>query len=108
MPHIPESKRPYWNKKQVRPPHAKHTFINPWYHTTTWRKLRMSVLQDNPLCVHCLDKGVSKAARVVDHIKQVSKGITPAEREALMWDINNLQPLCDTCHNIKSAKERIL
>ena len=106
MPYIPENKRPYWHKKVNRPPQSGRKFFNPDYHTGAWRALRLAVLRDNPLCKACQDEGRITAARVVDHINPVSKGITPEERERLMWDITNLQPLCDRCHNIKSAKER--
>lgn len=70
------------------------------YKTATWQRLREKVLRSEPLCRSCKKKGITKAARVVDHI-------TPARtNEYGFYDESNLQPLCDSCHNRKSAKER--
>ena len=33
-----------------------------------WEKARLSFLKRNPLCKHCLEKGVTTAANEVDHI----------------------------------------
>jgi 5-methylcytosine-specific restriction protein A len=93
-----------WNV--TRKPQENRTFQNPWYHTQAWRKLRASVLADNPLCVHCQKDGITTLANVCDHIKNVASGKTAEERERLMWDRNNLQGLCTQCHNKKSAKEK--
>ena len=53
---------------------------------------------DNPLCVMCNDKGRITSARVVDHI-------TPVRHGGDFWNTNNLQPMCDSCHNSKSGSE---
>lgn len=104
MPNLPEKKRRSW--EVVKPPQSGRVFINPWYHTTRWRKLRKAVLMENPLCVECQKINVIELAKVVDHEIPVSSGHNEAERERLMWDLDNLQGLCDSCHNRKSAKER--
>ena len=106
MPSLPPKKRPYWHKPSDRPPQAGRRFVNPWYNTRAWQALRAAVLRDNPLCVHCLEHGRTTAARIADHITPVSTGKTEEQRKALMWDITNVQGLCDSCHNIKSAKEK--
>lgn len=69
------------------------------YNCRRWRNLRALMLQKFPLCVECLKKGLTVAASVVDHIKQVSKGGDG-------WSEDNLQCLCKKCHDSKSGRER--
>ncbi len=64
-----------------------------------WKKARDAFLTDNPLCVQCLKEGLTVAANVVDHI------IPHKGDMELFWDSSNLQALCSTCHNRKSAME---
>ena len=64
------------------------------YNTTQWRKLRMIILNDEPMCRECK----RKAASVIDHIKPIRLG-------GDFWSMENLQPLCTGCHNSKSGKE---
>jgi 5-methylcytosine-specific restriction endonuclease McrA len=103
MPNLPKKVNRSWETKKA--PQTGRAFINPWYHTTRWRKLRALKLSENPLCVHCEAEGIITLAQMVDHDKPVSSGQTEAEREQLMWDWYNLKPLCNPCHNRKSAKE---
>jgi 5-methylcytosine-specific restriction protein A len=51
------------------------------------------------MCVHCEEHGEDTAATVVDHI------IPHKGDKRLFWDIKNWQPLCASCHGIKTAKE---
>jgi 5-methylcytosine-specific restriction endonuclease McrA len=76
----------------------------PFYHTRQWRRIRQQHIEANPLCVHCLEKGIykdctGKGEGVVDHIKPIKKG-------GGATDTNNLQTLCNRCHNSKSAKDK--
>ena len=82
------------NSSRGRSPHA----FEPRYKTKRWRRLREIVLQKSPLCVTCRDDGRVTPARVVDHI-------TPVRRGGSFWGLDNLQPLCDACHNHKSGRE---
>lgn len=66
-----------------------------WYHTAHWTRLRLVVLARDPICKAC----GRAASAVVDHIK-AHKGLW-----ALFVDLANLQGLCATCHNIKTATE---
>ena len=69
-----------------------------FYHTARWQRLRASILASEPLCRHCLSAGMVTAAVLVDHIIEVKQG-------GEMWDTDNLQPLCNHCHEIKSVAE---
>lgn len=63
---------------------------------SAWRKARIVYLSLNPLCVGCLQNGISTSANVVDHV-------TPHRGDAqLFWDQNNWQSLCASCHNRKT------
>lgn len=64
-----------------------------FYRSSAWRKLRLLHLHNCPLCASC-----GKSADVVDHVHPIALG---GERFAL----NNLQSLCQTCHNVKRSKE---
>jgi len=62
-----------------------------------WRKLRSLVLAREPLCRECARRGKIVAATEVDHIVPLSRGGTN--------ELDNLQPLCKSCHSRKTAKE---
>ena len=63
------------------------------YHTNTWRKLRVSILRSNPLCVRCKNAGVIKIASVIDHC------IPSREYKGDFFDTDNLFPVCVKCHS---------
>ena len=92
MPSFPNYKR---SKPKAE---REHKHKEPRYHTVAWRKLRLSILQDAPLCVHCEQVGTITLAQMVDHIEPVRLG-------GNFWDVDNLQPLCNSCHAVKSGKE---
>lgn len=69
------------------------------YNSSRWQDLRRYVLNKQSLCVECLKNNRITPATVVDHIKP-HKG-----NEDLFYDINNLQSLCKSCHDRKTAKE---
>jgi 5-methylcytosine-specific restriction enzyme A len=73
----------------------KPTYSDGPYNTVAWRKLRSQVLREYPVCNNCN----RMPSTVADHIKPIRFG-------GYFWDINNLQGLCERCHNSKSAKER--
>ena len=82
-----------------RKPFEREVKNDGFYNSWPWRKKRKSFLNERPLCVHCEHKGLVVPATVVDHIKPIRLG-----GEKLNDD--NLQGLCETCHNSKSSKER--
>jgi hypothetical protein len=82
------------NSSRGRSSHA----YEPRYKTRRWQRIREIALSKSPLCVHCRDVGRVTPARVVDHI-------TPVRRGGSFWSLENLQTLCDACHNHKSGRE---
>ena len=64
------------------------------YNSTRWRKLRKLQLENNPFCVIC-----GQPAKIADHIIEIKDGGNP-------FEINNLQSMCISCHNTKTAKEK--
>lgn len=64
-----------------------------------WRKARETYLKRNPLCRHCEDEGIVKAATVVDHI------VPHRGDQKLFWDRDNWQPLCKQHHDRKTVRE---
>lgn len=73
--------------------------LDAFYATTTWRKCRDAFIKANPLCSHCESRGRIKAADVADHIVERRDG-------GADYDHANLQALCSSCHNTKTAAER--
>ena len=69
------------------------------YTSRQWRKLRQYVLHRQPICVHCVQKNRYTTANTIDHILPINKG-------GAIWDIENLQALCSSCHNKKSARDK--
>lgn len=63
-------------------------------YNSRWQRYRKWFLARNPLCAVC-----GELATVVDHI------VPHKGDKALFWDKNNHQPLCERCHNIKTARE---
>ena len=64
-----------------------------------WQKYRLGFLAKNPLCVICKENNRVTLSTVTDHI------IPHKGNQALFWDYNNHQALCETCHNRKTASE---
>lgn len=103
MPNVPKNIRPsYLPKKEVQ---ERRTFVNKRYHTSRWRKLRANIIANEPLCRECDRNGLTTLAQMVDHINPVSTGVNEANQDYLMWSADNLQPLCNRCHNKKSGQE---
>jgi 5-methylcytosine-specific restriction protein A len=61
------------------------------------QRIRAAHLRANPLCVHCMAKGIVTAATQVDHITALVNGGADVEK--------NRQGLCDECHRIKTAAD---
>ena len=65
-----------------------------------WRRLRKVQLGQEPFCEYCARMGRTTRATVADHI------IPHKGEHALLYDLDNLQSLCKTCHDsVKAAEE---
>ena len=95
-----EAKRFYWTEKAIEPQKQWSSDADAaFYHSTTWRKLRKVYIKNHTICELCKTVNVIKKATVIDHIQPIRLG-----GAKLAWD--NLQALCTSCHNSKSARER--
>lgn len=81
-------------ERRPRKQMSERTYIDTRYNSRQWRALRDGVIRDCPECVEC-----GRLATVVDHIEPVRLG-------GSFFCIDNLQAMCASCHNAKSAKER--
>ncbi len=70
-----------------------------------WRNVRAIVLGREPMCRACAALGHERAATEVDHIEPLVVSIR-AGRPLMAFTESNLQPLCEPCHDAKSAQER--
>lgn len=93
MAHVTRKDRTALHNKRTSKPFAKRV-QDKRYWSVMWRKLRAAFLKQHPVCAAC-----GWQANVVDHIRPVTQG-------GGFYDVSNLQPLCTSCHNRKSAKER--
>jgi 5-methylcytosine-specific restriction protein A len=71
-----------------------------FYQSKEWKSIRLYVLQTEPLCRKCKAYGYITPADVVDHIIDIK------DAPDLRLEITNLQPLCERCHNRKTARDR--
>ena len=71
-----------------------------WYSLKVWAALRREVLSAEPWCRWCAAAGRRTPAVIVDHVKPHCGD----------WDLfislDNLQPLCQVCHNRKTLIDK--
>lgn len=99
MPHLKRTVRRPWlpeHKPQSGRRHANTEF----YRSAAWRKLRLVKLEQQPLCEECLkhDPGILRRRWSTTSSRSIGAGRP--------LDLQNLQSLCNSCHNRKSARER--
>jgi len=68
--------------------------LNKFYHSARWIKIRSLQLKKFPLCIEC-----GQPAKIVDHIEEIRDG---GDR----YSLENLQSMCISCHNRKTAKAK--
>lgn len=94
------------NKRKTKQPRLSHNDpdydikAQEFYQSKQWRALSKRHKQQNPLCLHCLEYGLTTPADVADHIIEIR------DDWEKRLDPSNLQSLCHACHNTKTAKER--
>lgn len=74
--------------------------LSKFYSSARWQKVRKKQLKQQPLCESCLEEGRTEQADVVDHIVPVKVDWS------LRLRLDNLQSLCRSHHQKKSAKDR--
>lgn len=77
----------------------RETNNNEFYWTNAWRKKRNAHIKKFPLCTHCLARGIGEPGVIVDHIIEIE------DNPSLKLTTSNLQTLCQSCHNKKTAAE---
>lgn len=70
------------------------------YGKKRWRLVRNAVFGDEPFCRECMKEGRETLATCVDHIIPIQDGGDKYAR-------SNLQPLCDSCHSVKTRQEQL-
>lgn len=70
------------------------------YKSQRWVNLRNEYAARQPLCEHCLSYEIITPGFVVDHIVEILDG-------GDIWEWKNLQHLCNSCHNAKTAREKL-
>lgn len=74
--------------------------MRAFYTSTAWRHLRELKLKQMPMCEECYRQGRISKAVIVDHIKPARESLSDR------LNIDNLQSLCRSCHNKKTATDR--
>lgn len=92
-----ESKLPW--KAALPKSNKSWGYDTDFYRTKRWRNTRQAKINANPLCEECERQGMLITATVVDHIQP------RRQRQDLELDWDNLQSLCEKCHNTKSSAE---
>ena len=97
MPNIPrkQRKRYYIDREAQGRRKRKNRKV---YNSAQWKRIRKIQLNQMPICEQCDKEGLTVPARVVDHITPINEG-------GQIYSLDNLQSLCDSCHNKKSGKE---
>ena len=97
MPTIPKPTRRGYLPPRITQGRRLHD-NGEFYRSTRWRRRRLPKLDADPLCEECKRRGLVTPATVVDHIVPINEG-------GAAMDMDNLQSLCDKCHNRKSGIE---
>lgn len=79
-----------------KPRNKRH---DPFYDTARWRRVTKMQREREPTCRECRKRGIVTAATIADHI-------IPRLAGGDEWDWDNLQSLCDRCHQVKRAGEK--
>lgn len=100
MPSRARQYRPKTSAPRLTPPEKRRGSRHERGYTSHWSRFAKAYLREHPLCVHCQKQGRTTAAYCVDHID----GRGPLGERG--YDLANLQALCESCHNRKTAREQ--
>ena len=102
---------PYWVKdkqqeKKEKDNHIRYAeqpeHIRRFYNSKWWKRFRHYVLEQyNYLCQDCLTNNIITEATEIDHIKPLST----VEGWNARLELNNVNPLCKSCHAKKTVSE---
>jgi 5-methylcytosine-specific restriction endonuclease McrA len=97
MPTVEKIKRP-WMPDTYKETRKQ----DPFYASTSWRKLRAAVMIDEPLCWYCQQAGRAhpRMSKIGDHFR--SKKLFPE----LALTRSNIRGCCDYHHYVKGIWER--
>src|SRR3954464_5283376 len=70
-----------------------------WYGTGRWKVRQRHQMQVEPLCRHCAEWGIVRAAVFADHIE-------PHRGDRMAFMTGELQSLCRQCHGRKRGEEK--
>lgn len=89
MAYIPKQKKKSYQRK------AKKKFgQDPFYKKTVWRKMSKAIIEQFIICPVCEEN----PAEMTDHVIR-------RNQDGADYDIDNLLPMCNRCHNIKRGLE---
>lgn len=75
------------------------------YKSKRWQKLRKQKLLLNPFCERCSIEGIYNSAYIVHHKKYITDN--NYEDDDIFFNIDNLESLCQECHNKEHFKEKV-
>lgn len=104
MPNLPKTVRRSWQGPEKKP--FERAQRNKMLYTYRWAKISRNHRANNPLCEECKREGKTMIGSCVDHINPVMAAPNQQEREQRMWDVSNMQTLCEYHHNKKSQSEK--
>ena len=73
---------------------------HPFYHSTAWKRVRaLALMRDGGKCVRCMERFNRGEMRKPRDADMVHHKISREERPDLSLVLQNLESLCNTCHN---------
>lgn len=74
--------------------------VKPFYRTAAWRRVRqLALIRDGAMCCECMRRMRDGSGTRVRRATMVHHIIPIDQRPDLALDLDNLESLCDSCHN---------
>lgn len=91
----------HMNRHKIYDKYSRDKESTSFYKNNDWKRVRVQALaRDHGLCLHCLSKKLLVKADMVDHIIPIKVNWR------LRLSLDNLQSLCNPCHNTKTAADK--